>query len=528
MSNEPRLLVVDDEAVICQACRRIFTRQGFQVEESTDAREGLHRATEKEYDGILLDIKMPEMDGIQFLEALREQKPDVPVLIMTGYPSVPNAAAAVRLGASDYITKPFTPEEITQSLQRMLAGRGANGQDRPATESEEPRAAREEELFFLDEAWFQREEDGSACVGAVVPRLQGATVESVRLPRIGEVLYQGLPLAAVNVEGMAPVVVPSPVSGVVVAINDALVEDPSSLVRDPCGKGWMACICTTRLEEEIRACKARCVVLANADQARGGQQAEQLELLGCQVRRASSGDELAAAVAAPDYDVLVFDAASFGDEGPELVRRVNQAAPSVKLVVVASTDTRKEAAYRERRIFYYAVEPFADGEIVEILDAAFRRQAATAAKPPSRPAPSVSVAGISITNRNRTKVRLVAEPGLLERDHGIGWQIRQKLAEWMFPVVTTPGEARLSPTDIVKAAGTCDRLMVLTVKDSGRLPGALVRDTKAEFGSVSGEKASKVTNLEVQPDPVGGGLAGLDERTAAALAEHIAQEMSSY
>jgi hypothetical protein len=138
------------------------------------------------------------------------------------------------------------------------------------------------------------------------------------------------------------------------------------------------------------------------------------------------------------------------------------------------------------------------------------------------------VACISITNRNRTKVRLLTEPGLLERDHGLGLQIRQKLSEWMFPVVTTPGEAKMSPTDVVKAAGTCDRLMVLTTKDTGRLPGSLVRDTKAEFGSVSGEKVSKVTTLEVQPDPIGGGLGGLDERTTAALAEHIAQEMASY
>ena len=443
---------------------------------------------------------------------------------------MPNAAAAVRLGASDYITKPFTPEEITQSLRRMLADRDANGGDESAsaTETEEAPATREGERFFLDEAWFQREEDGSACVGAVVPGLQGATVESVQLPRIGEVVYQGLPLAAVNVSGRPPVVVPSPAPGVVVAVNDALAEDPSALVHDPCGKGWMACICTTRLEEEMKHCRARCVVLANADETWGRQQAEQLETLGCHVRRASGWDELASAVADPGYDVLVFDAASFGDEGPELVRRVNEAAPSVKLVVVASSDNGREPAYRARRIFYYAVEPFADGEIAEILDAAFRRQTATASRLPGRSTSSETIASISVTNRNRTKVRLVAEPGLLERDHGIGYEIRRKLAEWMFPVVTTPGEARISPTDIVKAAGTCDRLMVLTAKDSGRLPGSLIRDTKAEFGSVSGEKTSKVTTLEVQPDPTGAGLAGLDDRTAAALAEHISQEMASY
>ena len=88
---------------------------------NTDARQGLALATEKDYSIILLDIKMPNMDGIQFLEQLREKKPDVPVLIITGYPSIPNAAAAMRLGACDYVTKPFTSEEITWAVQRVLS-----------------------------------------------------------------------------------------------------------------------------------------------------------------------------------------------------------------------------------------------------------------------------------------------------------------------------------------------------------------------------------------------------------------------
>jgi len=530
MSENPKLLVVDDESVICQACKRVFSRQGYQVEESTSARDGLSRATEADYDGILLDIKMPEMDGIQFLEALRKEKPEVPVMIMTGYPSVPNAAAAVRLGASDYITKPFSPEEITQSVQRMLARRAPYGKDQevPAATTAELWTPRGEEFLFLDESWFQLEKDGSACVGAVLPGLRGESIEAVRLPRIGEVVYQGLPLAGVTIEDKSTVLVPSPISGVVVGVNETLMDDPSQLVKDPCGKGWIACICTTRLEEEVKKCSPRRVILANADEASAREQCEELTALGCRVHVASGWDELAPAVADPSCSVLVFDAASFGEDGPELVRRVNADAPSMRLVVVAPSASQREAAYRKQKIFYYAVEPFTDREIVEILDAAFRPQGAVAPGEHARKAPSESIASISVTNRNRTKVRLMAEPGLLERDHGIGWQIRRKLMDRMFPVVTTPGEVAMSPTDIVKAAGTCDRLMVLMAKDTGRLPGSLVRDTKAEFGSVAGEKTSKVTTLDVQPDPIGGGLAGLDDRTTAALAEHIVQEIASY
>lgn len=117
---------------------------------------------------------------------------------------------------------------------------------------------------------------------------------------------------------------------------------------------------------------------------------------------------------------------------------------------------------------------------------------------------------------------------LLTSGGGLGWRIKQKLAERMLPIVTSSGEADVSPTNIVKAARASERVMVLTTKDSGRLPGSLARDTKAEFGSVAGEKTSRVTALEVQPDPSGAGFLGLDERTTSALAEHIVKEMASY
>ncbi len=246
------------------------------------------------------------------------------------------------------------------------------------------------------------------------------------------------------------------------------------------------------------------------------------------MRVARSWEELAGAIEDPGYRLLLFDAASFGQQGPELVGRISAAAPSLKLVVVAPAGWPQEAAYRQQKITSYTAAPFADGQIAAILDAAFRPQRPALEPAARRLAPSESVGSINITNRNRTKVRLLAEPGLLQRDHGIGWKIRQKLTDRMFPVVATPGQPTMTPTDIVKAATTCDRLMVLTVKDLGRLPGSLVRDTKAEFGSLSGEKISRVTTLEVQPDSIGGGLAALDERTAEALAEHIVQEMASY
>ena len=534
MSDNRTLLVVDDEQVICQACRRIFSRQGFQVEESTDPREGLNQATEKDYTGILLDIKMPSMDGIQFLERLRASKPDVPVLIMTGYPSVPNAAAAIRLGAADYITKPFTPEEITQAVQRMLSHGPGNGhgvvepQPGAVAADAEPPPPHTEGCLFLDESWFQLEADGSACVGAVLPGLQGETVEAVRLPRIGEVVYQGLPLAGLKVAGKPQVTVRAPVSGVIAAVNEALSDNPSLVVGDPCGQGWIACICTTRFEEEAGRCRQRRVLLVNADGGSGQTQSARLASLGCQVRVVAARDELAEVAEGAEEDLLVLDGASFGEEGPALVAQVNAVAPSMKVVVIACPEDHWETAYRKQKIFYYAMEPFADNEMADILDAAFRSQEPQHAPPgkPERQA-SEAVSSIAITNRNGHKVQLLAAPGLLWRNEGLGAGVRHKLIDRMFPIVTTPGEASTSPAEVLKAAGKCDRLMVLSAKDSGQLPGALARDTKAELGTTGGESPTRVTTLVIQPDAVGG-LTGLEPRITSALAEHIVREMASY
>jgi DNA-binding response OmpR family regulator len=529
MADDRNLLVVDDEEVVCQACRRIFSRQGFQVETNTDARQGLVKATEKDYTIILLDIKMPNMDGIQFLERLREKKPEVPVLIITGYPSIPNAAAAMRLGACDYVTKPFTAEEVTWAVKRVLSMQPApDGEPATSAQNGEALAAAmaNAETLFWEESWAQLAEDGSASVGAVLPGLRGVSIASLRLPRVGEVVYQGLPLAGVGVSGKPTVLIPSPVSGVVAGVNPMLEHRPQLLASDPCGEGWIACICTTR-HEEMTNCKPRRLLLVNTDDRSAEEQGKQLAALGCHVERASSQEALLEALAKMGDRVILLDATSLGDEGPAAVERINRQAPHARIVVLGSPGGAREAAYRKHKIFYYAVEPFGDNEIAEILLGAFRIREILPAKPERPKGPSEPISSISITNRNLHKVQLLAAPGLLWANEGLGLQIGQKLLSQMLPVVVTPGETQVTPANILKAAGVCDRVMVLLARDSGLLPGGLVRDTKPDFDVEPGETAGKVAMLSVQPDSLGG-VACLDARTIASLADHIVWDMASY
>jgi len=285
MADDPRLLVVDDEEAICQGCMRIFSHQGFQVERSCNPYEALGLAAEEDFSAVLLDVKMPGMDGIQFLEELRGKKPDLPVILITGYPSVPSAVSAVRLGISDYVTKPFTPEEIMQAVHRVLGYRDTRPRDAStaAPPRAEPCVPQEGEFWFLGESWFQVGKGAGACacamhqpvpdrrfagsvrVGAMLPRSPGPTTETIRLPQVGEAVYQGLPLARLIVAGRSQRTVPSPISGVVVAVNTWLQNDLAALWDDPCGKGWIACISPARFEEDVKNCRPRLVLVAGAD-----------------------------------------------------------------------------------------------------------------------------------------------------------------------------------------------------------------------------------------------------------------------
>ena len=117
---------------------------------------------------------------------------------------------------------------------------------------------------------------------------------------------------------------------------------------------------------------------------------------------------------------------------------------------------------------------------------------------------------IAITNRNGTRVRLQIAPGLLRREEGLGRLIHQKLVAKLFPMESSPEETAITPMNLVSIAQRCDRVIVLTTGDQGRLPGSLLRDTKGEFVSLSGKGGDKVVALVVQP---AGGEGGIELRS---------------
>jgi DNA-binding NtrC family response regulator len=102
----PNILIIDDEKAIRKTLSEILSFEGYSIDEAADGEEGLKRFGEKNFDLVLCDIKMPKIDGIEFLEKAREINADIPIIMISGHGNIDTAVEAVKKGAFDYISKP--------------------------------------------------------------------------------------------------------------------------------------------------------------------------------------------------------------------------------------------------------------------------------------------------------------------------------------------------------------------------------------------------------------------------------------
>jgi len=124
MKTSARILVIDDQRIVCESCRRVLEQEGYEVSTTTEGREGLERAWTEDFDAVIVDIRMPRTSGFEVLHGIREHKPETAVVMITGYPSVGAAVETLRGGATDYLVKPFTPDELCLKVGKAIRAGG--------------------------------------------------------------------------------------------------------------------------------------------------------------------------------------------------------------------------------------------------------------------------------------------------------------------------------------------------------------------------------------------------------------------
>lgn len=115
-----RAVVIDDEQIVLDSVKKILSQEGFDVVTAAGGGAGISHAISEDFDIVLTDIRMPDIDGFKVIRDIRKFKPAIPIVIITGYASVSSAVQAMKLGASQYLEKPFTPEQLIQTVRTAL------------------------------------------------------------------------------------------------------------------------------------------------------------------------------------------------------------------------------------------------------------------------------------------------------------------------------------------------------------------------------------------------------------------------
>ncbi len=129
-----KILVVDDEQIVLRSCERILAPEGYIVDTSISAKDALALLEKNTYDLIITDIKMPEMDGIEFMRQVRAKNPDVNIVVITGYPSQESIKEALSFRIIDYIAKPFSPNHLLEVVKSAIEFKKRGVTPEPAVE----------------------------------------------------------------------------------------------------------------------------------------------------------------------------------------------------------------------------------------------------------------------------------------------------------------------------------------------------------------------------------------------------------
>jgi DNA-binding NtrC family response regulator len=115
------ILIVDDDRVVLSSCKRVLEAEGHTTCLTSGAKEAIKIVEEKSFDLLLVDVIMPEYDGMYLIGNVREKLPDLPILVMSGYPTPETISSGLHMGATHFIAKPFTPDELIKAVQKASA-----------------------------------------------------------------------------------------------------------------------------------------------------------------------------------------------------------------------------------------------------------------------------------------------------------------------------------------------------------------------------------------------------------------------
>lgn len=262
-----KILCVDDEDVILDSFRKILVLDGYTVDTVNSGPEAINLIKSHHYDFVFTDLKMPEMDGVEVTKTVKFLRPDIDVIIITGYATVETAVDCMKLGALDYVQKPFTEDELLEFTKKSLVKRQDRIQKQLRPRIHITHLTESEKLstgefaipggVFISEGhcWAEIAQDGTVKVGIddFAKKLIGK-IDSIEFPNLGMNITKGQPLFSIK-QGKRSVQFNSPVSGQVAKINHELADNIDALDYSTYQKNWIGVIDADKLDSELSLLK---------------------------------------------------------------------------------------------------------------------------------------------------------------------------------------------------------------------------------------------------------------------------------
>ncbi len=257
MNGKAKILVVDDELPVCRSMASVLTDRNYAVDTALSGEEALQKDSRNHYDVIITDLMMPGISGMDLLKTISEKSPETMIIMVTGYPSIKSAVESVKLGAFDYIPKPFTPSELRSLVSRALSRKRIHEREQAEKDTKKGEITEvsvPEGLYGIPgNAWIRVEKDGMVRIGAHHMLLN--TIEriaSLEFPEVNAPRYQGEACVIINDVNKNRHRLWTPVTGRIVAINEKIKEDYSKIMKDPYKDGWLLLMTPTHLEDDMK------------------------------------------------------------------------------------------------------------------------------------------------------------------------------------------------------------------------------------------------------------------------------------
>jgi len=262
-----RILAVDDEPVILDSFRKILVLHGYSVDTVETGKEAVGLVKRNDYDFVFTDLKMPEFDGLEVTKAVKHLRPDIDVIMITGYGTIESAVASMQYGAMDYVEKPFTEDELVGFVTKSFLRRQARlEREIPPKfhlvtvgkgESDRENIVNVAGGLFVtaQHTWLNVAMTGEVKVGVddfCVKSLR--EIDDIILPEPRQTVKKGEALFTLK-RNSSKLTFASPLSGQITRVNSDLAEHLELLTRKPFNLGWICCMDTRNLSEELRELK---------------------------------------------------------------------------------------------------------------------------------------------------------------------------------------------------------------------------------------------------------------------------------